>query len=548
MVQLPFLAFFAVYAQAVSDNINIQLANGHSEALSVFCNSIQDQFTAADEFLNLSFYNGEVYKKVMQCQNINDAQGLMSEQEDMTKLFIENYYFISAIAFKLADFDKTYFYAREKSLFSDEQLTMYRQIGNDSFFDDRDGWILKREYDSPVMVREISMGDISCVIMIDVGYITKSSQLRNKMSSPVIFFKSGERITDASWVRNYEKNGGALTDDDDYDIIKTDTNSYMVVNQSVISMTAYYAVPYVYDWSWLYYALYALLMLMLVSFAVAGIYLYISFFKPLKKLIIVMKQIKDGDIEARAENYGNREFDEINNIFNSMLDTIKTLKIEAYENKLNLKYSQLNALRLQIRRHFFLNCLKIVYAMAESGDVSEIQKIVLLLSEYLRYTLDITENLVPIKLELNMCENYIRLQEASNCFKFKLEITVDASLIDFKIPPVSLLTLVENSCKYGVSENSMLIVKVRATYCRIENESFITLSVSDNGKGFSDELLKLLNTQEGLERLKREKHVGIVNVIDRFKMFFGQDCYAMFTNSNGAKAELIIPMKGEYLE
>lgn len=94
----------------------------------------------------------------------------------------------------------------------------------------------------------------------------------------------------------------------------------------------------------------------------------------------------------------------------------------------------------------------------------------------------------------------------------------------------------------------MLIVKVRATYCRIENESFITLSVSDNGKGFSDELLKLLNTQEGLERLKREKHVGIVNVIDRFKMFFGQDCYAMFTNSNGAKAELIIPMKGEYLE
>ena len=46
------------------------------------------------------------------------------------------------------------------------------------------------------------------------------------------------------------------------------------------------------------------------------------------------------------------------------------------------------ALKMQIRPHFFLNNLKLIYALAETGQTQQIQRMILLLSKHLRYVMD----------------------------------------------------------------------------------------------------------------------------------------------------------------
>lgn len=49
----------------------------------------------------------------------------------------------------------------------------------------------------------------------------------------------------------------------------------------------------------------------------------------------------------------------------------------------------MTALKLQIRPHFVLNCLKSVYAMVQTGSREDAQQLILLLSRYLRYILSL---------------------------------------------------------------------------------------------------------------------------------------------------------------
>jgi hypothetical protein len=51
-----------------------------------------------------------------------------------------------------------------------------------------------------------------------------------------------------------------------------------------------------------------------------------------------------------------------------MMDQIKSLKIIAYEKTLAAQQAQLQYLQIQIRPHFFLNCLSALYGLAEVGE------------------------------------------------------------------------------------------------------------------------------------------------------------------------------------
>ena len=96
--------------------------------------------------------------------------------------------------------------------------------------------------------------------------------------------------------------------------------------------------------------------------------------------------------------YSSKEFAQVNDTFNRMINTITNLKIESYERKLAAREAELAAekaeltsLRMQIQPHFYLNCLKNIYGLAQMGSFQEIQDEILLLSKHLRYIFRIRE-------------------------------------------------------------------------------------------------------------------------------------------------------------
>lgn len=543
IVQLPFFLFFILYSNSVRNNVNNQLAKGHAETLTVFCNELRDQLRAADKYVAEELFANPTYQSIIESSNQNEIALLLNGQNESFEQFMSVNFYASSIAFYSTKANRSYFfYNKEHSFTSSEKEAFFKTFGGE-FAKSRDGWRIITNLGEPILVRIIENNGLKCGIAINLDRITKNSQLIYNLSSPVVFMRESNFLTSSMWVREYQNSPRLLYESSKYKILRAKNNNYIVVEENILNFKAVYAVPYLYDWGWQNVTLWVLLTTIITTFLIAWIYLYFNYFKPLKKLNTVMCEIKNGNITARAENYGNYEFNQINTAFNQMVDHIENLKIEAYENRLNAERSHLNALRLQIRRHFFLNCLKIVYAMAEFGDVKDIQGIVIMLSDYLRYTLDISNNLVFLRRELEMCENYVNLQYASQTSKPKLVLSIDASLMNFEIPPVSILSLVENCCKYGISTDKVLTIWIDINHRRIEDEEFINITVRDNGRGFSEEVLKILNSASGIDKKFMEKHIGIGNVVLRFQMIYGQGCLAVFSNNNGAKTEIIVPIK-----
>ena len=227
-----------------------------------------------------------------------------------------------------------------------------------------------------------------------------------------------------------------------------------------------------------------------------------------------------------------------------MLDIIQQQKIDAYEQRLATQHAQLQYLHLQIRPHFFLNCLNILYSLAGEKKYDAIQELALNLSTYLRHIFKDGSKLVPLETELASVENYIRIQQAGAQIPPQLKVIIDADTPKVMVPPLSLLTFVENSIKHSSRQDSPLEIRIKCSRLPGDEEGYLYVSISDNGGGFTEEQLKELNSPG--ENIYTDRHVGIVNIRNRLHLLFGSRATLSFRNLiDGACVELFLPINSE---
>lgn len=271
-------------------------------------------------------------------------------------------------------------------------------------------------------------------------------------------------------------------------------------------------------------------------------YMSRAVFRPMNMLMDTMNRIGAGELSARPNaDYRNLEMIRINDTFNHMIDQIIDLRIDNYEQQLERERSEMAMLKMQIRPHFILNCLKQVYAMAETGASQDIQSMTLMLSEHLRYILSTREDTVPLSEELDKCRNYARLSSVGQRGQVRLRTSVDPNLASMPVPPVSLLTLVENSIRHGRVSGQELDIDISVRMLTAEEENLVNITVSDNGSGFPAEEMSRLNREGCQER--EGSHVGLANVLRRMKLLYGQETAIAFENNRGggARTELFLP-------
>ncbi len=257
---------------------------------------------------------------------------------------------------------------------------------------------------------------------------------------------------------------------------------------------------------------------------------------PMNEMVKVMERIGAGDMEARArEDYRGSELRTLSASFNSMIFSIKKLQIEVYEKQLENEKVQLTALKIQIRPHFYLNCLKSIYALAAIGKNQEVQDKVLYLSNHLRYVFTEMEDSVSLQQELSLCRNYVGLLNVDIDERITYREDINPELLNFQIPPVSLLTLVENSFKHGRRSynNPKLEVFISAHILANEEGRLINIVVKDNGIGFPENrLAQMHHLSEG--------HVGLNNFQKRMHFFYKRNCSIAFSNNGGAQVDIFI--------
>lgn len=265
------------------------------------------------------------------------------------------------------------------------------------------------------------------------------------------------------------------------------------------------------------------------------------YFNPMCVLGNAIAKVRAGNLETKIDaNIRVSEFREVALAFNDMTDQIKRLKIKAYEQRLAVQQAELQFLQIQIRPHFFLNCLSALYGLAEVGDLAKVQQMILLLSKKLNTVFIQSNQLITLADEVEHTENYIQIQQMSQSIPILLNLDISDAAKALTIPSLSVLTFVENAVKHGVSYGKPLHILVKAEVIASAEGKMLHMYVHDNGRGFSEEDLAWFRAGEFPP--DHQEHIGIANVLKRFDLIYGAQATVYFFNASGAYVDIYLPI------
>ncbi len=528
LVQIPVILLYFFIVNDFTSRFIRQQWEYQKRDLSVYTGNVSDEIQKIDSFLFYDCYGaftGQTDGEYAELKKQSDA--FVNENSIINGLFL---YDAQGVRFH-SSFSSDVSAPEALGKLADDLLGKEKQMKN--------GWQLLEYEGRHALMQTASANGMTAAAVILTDRLAAASSIKYHLPGSVLLMRKDSILTSTLWQRN---SGIQIPSGlEEPFILESGKHRYMLCDAGLLGMRAVYGVIYQYSFRWLYLFGYMMIALAAVSMFVTMFYLHRSILRPLGNMTGIMRQIADGDKDLRLPEAKTAELGEISGSFNTMMDRLNEAKIESYEYQLTARRAKMDALRLQIRRHFFLNCLKNIYAMATTGDFEGVKQTAFLLSGNLRYTLNFDEDSVPLKKELEMCEDYIRLQGVGQPRKPLLVTDSDPELDDFAVPPVSLLTILENSCKYGMMQEGILVIRIKTEIRKLDDSSFAVLSVQDNGPGFDAEMLKMLNRD--LNRVQENNHIGMANTLLRFKMLYGEECSVLFSNNKGARVDLMIPMK-----
>ena len=132
--------------------------------------------------------------------------------------------------------------------------------------------------------------------------------------------------------------------------------------------------------------------------------------------------------------------------------------------KQNLE-QQLEYLKYQINPHFFMNTLNNIHALVDI-DPSKAQETIRELSKMMRFVLyEGDKSGVPLTKEFEFVRTYTKLMQLRYSDKVRITVDVPDEAPDVTIPPLMLISFIENAFKHGISyqHDSFIDIKLELT-------------------------------------------------------------------------------------
>ncbi len=543
LILVPMTGIFYVFVNKAIEQMNDQIAEANGNTLKGYCVSMEDGIRQIDAFFNILYGENEEFQKIALGETMD-----REEKERLETVLREETALNDAIAFIGVFQEEELFIHAVGTSWGEEELKLKslsgEWIGKDS---QRQGWFVEITQEGPYLIQILKKGKAKLLCAADMERLSENAQLSYGLESPAVFTDNqGNPLTSAVWIERTW--GNKAKSFEDYCLAGEGVYRYMVVQESFLGMSVLYGVRYqdnngVLKWLRLGPSLFLGAMAVLLVIVLA--YLESGILRPLSSLVTTMERIRDGDLQCRTDRYISREFAQVNDTFNSMIGTITNLKIETYEQELAAQKAEMaaqkaemTALRMQIHPHFYLNCLKNLYGLAEIKAFDEIQNMIILLSKHLRYIFHWNSEKVLLREELQMCENYVQLQAIGRRDQSRCLLDIAPELLEISVPSVSLLTLVENCVKHGTVLDHPLEVRIKGNLLPMGSGKLMDLIISDNGLGFPGEVLEKLN--KGMASEEGGDHIGIWNLMQRFKLLYGERFGISFWNDSGAHIEIML--------
>jgi len=241
--------------------------------------------------------------------------------------------------------------------------------------------------------------------------------------------------------------------------------------------------------------------------------------------------------ELEQNNY-YEEFENVGEIWRNLEKEIQELKVQVYEEQLEKQKTKIDYLQLQIRPHFYINCLNSIYSMAQLKHTEEIQQLALYVSGYMRSIFRKGTKPILMDEELQQIVNYVKIHNILYRYDCKCHICVDERVKQAMIPPLIMIVFVENCVKYTVGSKRKIEISIEGSFLD-EEQKKIQIRIADNGPGFPENVLEKFRKNEFGANDDRFQ-IGIRNTKDRLQLLYGAEASLMIGNGENLGTEVII--------
>ena len=196
----------------------------------------------------------------------------------------------------------------------------------------------------------------------------------------------------------------------------------------------------------------------------------------------------------------------LSQIISTLMEVSKIEQVKEMANKAEIK-----ALQTQINPHFLFNALNAITSSIRINP-DKARELIINLSSYLRYNLELNDEFIDIKKELKQVRDYIEIEKAR--FGNKLNIIYDIDDVDVKIPSLSIQPLVENAIVHGILKDKgagTVNISVK------EYDENVKISIVDSGVGISEDIIERVYNDT-----IPEHKIGLYNVHLRLKLIYGE--------------------------
>jgi len=284
---------------------------------------------------------------------------------------------------------------------------------------------------------------------------------------------------------------------------------------------------------------------LLTALSVAYYMLASTITKRILRLARHMRTLNDNNLSQRLMNSDRSdEKDEIGFLtvtYNSMIQRMDELINNVHRAELRNKEAAYKVMQAQIKPHFLYNTLETIRMVAESNHDKEAADISFWFGKLMRYSLSSQQDETVLAREIEMVTFYLKIHKMrlQSRLTYEVDVAVDAERIG--CPRFIFQPLVENCIVHGAST---VLRPVHIQLLATQSEQEIRIVISDNGSGIAPD--KLADIQRKLSRLgepndsKQEGGVGLMNVNERIKSYFGEASRLEIESEQGVGTRLSV--------
>lgn len=241
---------------------------------------------------------------------------------------------------------------------------------------------------------------------------------------------------------------------------------------------------------------------------------------PIRVLLQNIQQVKEGNMNVQFPSLGNDEIGILGYRFKQMMERINLLINREYKLEIENKTNQLKVLQSQLNPHFLYNALQSIGTLALKNNVPQIYTLLTHLSKIMRYGMNMEEDMVPLKKEINYLKAFLLLQKERFGENFEYVMEIEEAALDIEVPKMILQPIIENYFKHGFD--------IREGVGKIDIhgkivDEYLHLNLRDNGVGVSDsrlaEISRLLSEGKPASDVE-ETNIGLKNIYTRLQLYY----------------------------